>query len=314
MSIRFRCHRCRRLLGIASRKAGSRIQCPKCGVSQAVPSEEAAAAALAMDQFAKAQENFDSVSDLVVFEDEPSAIETSRPRVTETAQPSTSQGTSSVAPPVQFSAEPGRPVPPGMILFPRRTVYVQGILFVVIALAAFASGYFIGRGDASRKLQVERKKAQMEKVLVEGKLTYNPGAGQRVGDEGAAIIALPQGKPIDRKIPFEGLRPQDPVHSEPRQSARLIGKLGGGFARADTAGDFHLLAPDKGKYFFLIISKNTNRQAEAQIDEIDLSAMAEYFTDARALIGRCKYRWSEAEVNAGFSPIEHDFGRSGQDE
>jgi hypothetical protein len=40
MPIRFRCHHCERLLGIARRKAGSQIHCPQCGVSIVVPYED----------------------------------------------------------------------------------------------------------------------------------------------------------------------------------------------------------------------------------------------------------------------------------
>jgi hypothetical protein len=39
MPIRFRCPHCERLLGIARRKAGSRIDCPQCGEGVLVPPE-----------------------------------------------------------------------------------------------------------------------------------------------------------------------------------------------------------------------------------------------------------------------------------
>ncbi|HEY3787487.1 MAG TPA: hypothetical protein VGL71_01475 [Urbifossiella sp.] len=40
MPIRFRCHHCERLLGIARRKAGTAIHCPQCGVGITVPHED----------------------------------------------------------------------------------------------------------------------------------------------------------------------------------------------------------------------------------------------------------------------------------
>ena len=40
MPIRFRCPHCSRLLGIASRKAGSQTQCPQCGRSVTVPIQD----------------------------------------------------------------------------------------------------------------------------------------------------------------------------------------------------------------------------------------------------------------------------------
>jgi phage FluMu protein Com len=40
MPIRFRCHHCEKLLGIARRKAGAQIHCPQCGVSLVVPAQD----------------------------------------------------------------------------------------------------------------------------------------------------------------------------------------------------------------------------------------------------------------------------------
>lgn len=40
MPIRFRCSQCDRLLGIAKRKAGTRINCPQCGEETTVPAED----------------------------------------------------------------------------------------------------------------------------------------------------------------------------------------------------------------------------------------------------------------------------------
>jgi hypothetical protein len=42
MPIRFRCEHCQQLMGIARRKAGSRVNCPTCGLSVTVPSADAA--------------------------------------------------------------------------------------------------------------------------------------------------------------------------------------------------------------------------------------------------------------------------------
>jgi phage FluMu protein Com len=40
MPIRFRCHRCNKLLGIARRKAGAETTCPHCGATTTVPSDD----------------------------------------------------------------------------------------------------------------------------------------------------------------------------------------------------------------------------------------------------------------------------------
>ncbi|HEY7153310.1 MAG TPA: hypothetical protein VH575_05055 [Gemmataceae bacterium] len=43
MPIRFRCHHCNQLMGIARRKAGMTVQCPTCHAQLVVPQTEAAA-------------------------------------------------------------------------------------------------------------------------------------------------------------------------------------------------------------------------------------------------------------------------------
>lgn len=312
MPIRFRCQRCRQLLGIASRKAGSEVQCPKCGISQVVPNEEAALAALAMDQFARTHEAIEGSSNVVVYEDEPSAIETPRPRPTEKTPSSTSNPATVGAPPVSARSQPGLPVPRGMILYSRRTIYVQGLLLVMLAVVAFGSGYFIGRGDANYRQQIDQDEADRVRVPIQGKLVYDPGTGQKVGDGGAVIIALPQRESPQKKIPFEGLRPQDPPLSKPGEGVRRIRELGGEYTRAQASGEFYMVAPDKGKYHLLIISKHTTRAQGSEADEVDLSEMGDYFSMADALVSHYKYHWLSEEIDAGFNPIEYDFGRDKQ--
>lgn len=316
MPIRFRCQRCRQLLGIASRKAGSEIECPKCGISQTVPAEEAASAALAMDQFSQTPVSVEAASDFVVYEDRPAAIETSRsrpPAATGSSTPSQSATAESAtdAPPVQTAPEPGRPVPRGMILFPRRVFYVQGVLFLVVALAGFGLGYFIGRGDTTNRMTIERKEAAQERTQVRGKLIYDRGGGVFVGDEGAVVIALPEGG-LETKIPVSDIRPQDPKLSKPPKSIRLIRECGGQFARAKASGDFDFVVPDKGDYCLLIISKSASRPGDTAVDELDVSEMQEYFSSPEDVIGNHEYRWIKATVDSGLNPIEIDFGLSGQ--
>ena len=325
MPIRFHCKRCNQLLGIASRKAGSEIQCPKCGISQVVPTEEAATAAMAMSQFAKTALVADNPAELVVYEDEPSAIEMPRTRRGDppAAAPATASKTPSAPaaaeqagtespPPADVAIPAGQGVPQGMILFQRRTYYVQGVLFLLLAVAAFGSGYFIGRGDATVKLENELEEASRVRVPIEGKLFYFPGTGQVAGDFGAVVIALPEGRFPEKPLPIDGIRPQDPPPDEGQRTVRLIRELGGAYARADADGNFLTEAPDQGKYRLLIISNHAARPQGVEVDEVDLVEMEKYFALADHLINRFKYRWELREINIGTNPIEVDFGRDGQ--
>ncbi len=310
MAIRFHCKRCNQLLGIASRKVGTEIECPKCGVSQIVPSEEAAAASMTMSRFAQSSQVAEEPSDLVVYDDEPAAIESPRRRKREPPDPPRTP--SPDQPAVQGPPLPGQPVPQEMILFSRRTVYVQAILFLVVAATGFGAGYFIGRGDASFEMQVAYEEANRERVLIEGKLIYDPGTAKIAGDENAVIIALPDGKYPEERFSITGIRPQDPPPRESNKTIRMLVKLGGVYCRADASGAFSMVVPQQGKYHLLLISRHAGRPKGAEIDEADLREMEEYFRLAEHLVSRYKYRWTLEEVNVGTGPIDHNFGRDGE--
>lgn len=313
MAIKFHCHRCRQLLGIAARKAGSEIQCPKCGISQIVPNEEAASATLAMGQFSKVQGVVESVSDLVVYDDEPSAIETPQPAEAKAAEmpqqsaPSKSATVLPSGPTAPPQGQPGQPLPEGMILYPRRTIYVQGILLLVAVAVFFGAGYFIGRGDANYEKQGEEAEAAKERILVEGQIGYQPGPEQLAGDENAVIILLPEGKFPEKTISLRGIRPSHESPGENHKSVRTILELGGAYTRADAKGVFSMVVPDQGKYRLLIISAHARRPGGSEIDELDLSEMQDYFELAEHLIGSYQYRWTSEEINIGFNPIEVEF-------
>ncbi len=316
MSIRFRCKRCHQLLGISERRAGSQIQCPKCGLSLTVPTKAAADASLAMDKMSGPVAEEDPAN-FVVYDDEPEAIETPRARhaaratATKDPPPVTRTAPAQAAAKQEAAAQPaapeGRPVPRGMILFHRRNFYAQGFLFLLLAAAAFASGYYIGRGDATYEKKLEVEAAAKESILLEGRIVYNPGTGQIAGDRGAVIVALPQGT-LDPKLDIRDIRVTDPPPTENHKTLRRIRELGGGYARANVDGNFTILLPDQGKYCLLIISANATRPPDQEPGELDLVQIENYFTLPDHLIDRYKYRWETMDINVGTDLIQQDFG------
>lgn len=312
MAIRFFCKGCNQLLGIARRKAGRKIACPKCGFSQTVPSEEAAAAAFAMSRLGRSPEPVDEASTLVVYEDEPAAAELPGQAEAEGPPAAPPPEPDAIAPPPEPEAQ--APVPRGMILFHRHTLYVQAVLFVLVGLVAFGSGYFIGRGDANFEEQVRFEQAQKQPMLIEGKLVYRPAVGKVSGDEGAIAIVLPvlpEGKGPETKIRVQSIRPQDAPPPSSDANLHAIEKLGGAYARANDSGSFFMEIPQKGTYRLLLVARHALRPAGSEIEELDLDEIGSYFTSPRDLIGRCKYRWVREEFNPGHKPIEHDFGLDG---
>lgn len=298
MAIRFRCNRCNQLLGIASRKAGHEIECPKCGTMQTVPSEEAAAAATAMREFAVRQET-EAAADVAVYEDAPTPI----------GPPRQASGWPSRPP---ASLEPDAPGGEDLVAYPRRTLYVHGLLFAVLAVLAFAAGYLTGRGDATLSLQDAHKAANRQRVLVDGRVVYDPGDGQLEGDDDAVVIALPDGKTPAETLSINGLRPRDPAPAEADASVAAIEKLGGACARVDASGTFSLVLPATGDYRLLVISRHAERPPEKPIDELDLDQIRQYFYRASDLIGRHKYRWTLEHLRSGGDSITQAFSPSGQ--
>ncbi len=75
MPIRFHCRRCEQLLGIASRKVGSQIECPKCGSTQTVPTAEAAAVAMTLRASQGNSNPVEAEEEFAVYDDAPESVE-----------------------------------------------------------------------------------------------------------------------------------------------------------------------------------------------------------------------------------------------
>jgi len=185
-------------------------------------------------------------------------------------------------------------------------------LFIVLAAAAFGAGYFIGRGDATYEKKLAAEAAAKESIMLEGRIVYNPGTGQIAGDRGAVIIALPERDPLDPKLGIRDIRVTDPTPTENHKTLRRIRNLGGGYDRANVDGNFSILLPDQGKFWLLIISANTTRPRDQELDDVDLVQIENYFTLADHLLDRYKYRWESLEINRGTDLIEQDFRRDGE--
>lgn len=311
MAIRFHCKGCGQLLGIGSRKAGTEIECPRCGLAQTVPSEEVAGAALAMSESDRAEELIEETSEVVVSDDELTVIDVVAQRAAVRPWPISP----STLPPAPPPAVPPTvaPLPPGTILYRRRTIYVHGVLFVLLGGCAFAAGYFVGRGDANRALPVARQDTANQRVLIEGKLYYETGAGSVAVDAGAVFIALPAGKVPDEPLSTTDLRPRDPSPTETNRHVRAIEDLGGVYVRADDSGAFTAVLPKHGKYHLLIISRQTRRGARIDVDATDLSEISRYFHRAAHFVGRHKYHWALQDVTVPTLTIQHNFGRDGEE-
>ena len=64
------------------------------------------------------------------------------------------------------------------------------------------------------------------------------------------------------------------------------------YARADGNGEFQLRVPDAGKYYLLVVSRNSQRPAQRPIVTQDLAQIGRYFLPATELLGQQNYQWS----------------------
>jgi hypothetical protein len=190
-------------------------------------------------------------------------------------------------------------VPSDKILFPRRMLYVEAVLYAAVAVLFFLLGYSAGRGKVPPKEDSLNNEAA-ERVPVEGKVLLDPRGGTKHGDEGAVVIFLPAGKPPENPLPIAGLRPSDP----PAADGAGLAKLGGVTARADAKGNFSLVVPAAGSFRILIISRQATRMPNVALEQGDMTELARYFVTPAELLQRSSYHWLTRDIVRGAKPIE----------
>ncbi len=147
MPIRFRCQYCNQLLGIARRKAGTKVECPTCHAQLQVPTSEAPAQAQAGAPAGRPAAPLFEHSD---FEDflKPAAEEPHPPAppppvpppVPETSQP---YDLERLDPGGVLPAAAGRP-PGGIFLSPAQATLLT-VAAVFLLAVAFGAGLLVGR-------------------------------------------------------------------------------------------------------------------------------------------------------------------------
>jgi phage FluMu protein Com len=156
MPIRFRCHACNQLLGIARRKAGMQVKCPTCRTEVTVPKtdeverEEEPAAAAPEPLFER--------DDFEAMLNEPAGTSASRAAAAPPApvfvppQPAAAQRFYESEPyaPPSASASRRNPPPVGILISPARATVLTVAVILLLALAFGAGllvgGYYLGGG------------------------------------------------------------------------------------------------------------------------------------------------------------------------
>jgi hypothetical protein len=208
------------------------------------------------------------------------------------------------------SPQPSRltPVPSDKILFPRRMLYVEAVLYATVAAAAFGLGYLAGRRGPSTapKQDAENAGVQM-RVPVEGRVLLDPHVGTKRGDAGAVVIILPADKLPGKRLPIAGLRPSEPPPAAGDATSGALAEFGGAAARADPAGDFALFVPAAGSYRILVLSRQATREPDGPLEQHDISDLERYFDAPADLLQRCRYRWLTKDIGRSTGLINVEF-------
>lgn len=320
MPVQFVCTYCAQLLSVGSRKIGTEVECPRCRRNLTVPDPETAAASVAMRQAQRAPAPESPLPEFLVYDepetsalDAPPVIITDRPvqppPLPVRAPPPLPNSTTSD--PLWQKLTPQRGCQP-MLLISRRTLYVQAGILGFTTLAAFGLGYLIGFGVAPKSAASPAAQAG-EATLVQGFIRYSTETGEVLGDAGAVVMALPDGRLPNPKLGVQGLRPADPEPVAGGGVLMSLELLGGATTRVGLDGGYSLAVNEPGRYFLLIISRNTQRPPGNDLDEFQQALLERYFQPANQLIGAQKYLWRVETLPAGTTNRTHDFGRSGKE-
>jgi len=287
--IRFACEQCDQLLSIGATRIGQHVNCPKCGSENEVPDAEAAALQIADRKRRKEKARRESAEDFSQFE----VYDDDTEFIFETEDDVGYYG--------------GR-VDRSKVAVPRYVLYTQGALLGSVAIGAFVLGWVFGAVTAGPdKSLVEDNTPR----VIRGELTYVDQQDREQPDAGSVVILVPQeSRPgPNEKVSVAGLRPDDPMPEEDHPGLQRISVMGGAYARTNAEGEYRLQVPQRGRYFMLVISGNSTRSGNDDLNKEHLAQMGRYFTPATDLIGDRRFRWSREEIGRDMT-LDHTFGES----
>lgn len=253
MPIKFRCPVCDQALGIARRKAGTFVHCPKCQAAIEVPNVEASAAGQPGDEP-------DSAHRLFEHEEFDRWLE----------KPAREDG----APNSVAASELSR--------FQQLLMHWSMAMIAACALllVAFGSGLLVGRyvwpsqDGAWSVASVETMEGPAE---IRGYVQYRQGE-EVFADDGASIILLPATVEPDQRIGVIGLKPGDRFRTN-RPGVVDLTRIGGAMSFADKTGLFRVKTPRPGAFYVLAISNKQRRVSDKPISPGEREVLERYFVD-----------------------------------
>lgn len=270
MAIRFYCQRCGQLLSIASRKAGTIIECPKCSAGQEVPSQEAADAAMSLAAASEGAEKPGNLSANTVHD--------------------------------EYILLSRRAIYMQGALF-----VVVGVLALGMGYLIGRGGVMEKAPDADGPSD---SAAADPVLIEGRLTFETANGETRPDRDAAIIVLPEridaENDQDDKRIASPGIRALDSPPPQDYGSLRQIRAEGGCYARADENGGFSIVLPDSGRYHLLLISRGATRPDGSAVDAADLEFLASRFRRPGYLVGEQDYRLS-LEKFEGRAQIEHVF-------
>src|SRR6185436_17685247 len=241
------------------RKAGRAANCPRCKKELTVPSPEPAEVPSDSAGVATAEEGEnedDPYSQFVVYDE--------TELVYDDAAPASHPG--------------GVPSAHDRVAVPRYVLYTQGLLLGAVALTCFIFGVLTGGTFFSAP-----SRSAKGPCTVTGTVRYAAGS-QRLPDEGAVIIVLPETKDPGQRMSASGLRPDEPLPETPLAGIQQVKDMGGAYTRAGPQGDFSVNLPSGGKYYLLVLSNHARRKEQDVVKTQDARTLGRFFEGAIDLV------------------------------
>ena len=179
------------------------------------------------------------------------------------------------------SPQPSRltPVPSDKILFPRRMLYVEAVLYVTVAATAFGLGYLAGRGGSSA---ADKEAAERARCGCRSRARCCWRAhGREAGRRGGRRHCLARRQVARQAAADRRSAARRSAAGRGRRHVWRAGRVRRRRGPGRASGYFALFVPAAGSYRILIISRQATREPNGPPEQGDLSELGKYFDVAR---------------------------------
>ena len=185
------------------------------------------------------------------------------------------------------------PVDANKVAVPRKVIYLQGILLSLVAISCFSLGMLVGQQNSA----LSSRSTSSQPCLIQGLVSYTSNSGQRMPDDRAVIIAIPETLKLDEKLNHRELGvTEHPPDTNRHPDVLLLRTSGGNHAWSNARGEYRIQLAHTGDYFFLFLSRHRARPENFVHDRKQLAQIGRYFESAIDLLGNKSYHWERVTI------------------